>query len=156
MKFSKNSWHYNFNYFMCNSSRQIENTKSLCQYFWFTVWNVLKFLGASVAVLALAVVCLFLTHCAIAFFLGAFGIFYAGDSWVGGATMMLIVCVVALIMGFIEFIHGGIKFWPHYISKHFTKVSEVVQEKSPSLVVEYVKATKSKICPVIEWEYDDE
>lgn len=151
MKFNRSSWHYKFNSFI-GTRYGTESINGLCVYFWYTLLNLLKALGMACAAVFVSFCLLLCLHFAIAFLLGAFGIFYMGDSYLGGLYLMGIGCAATSIIGISEYISGNIDFAPHYMTRHFTKTIKVVDNKAPSLVKEYYKATKSKICPIIEWE----
>lgn len=157
MKFSKSSWHYKFNAFVADDNGyKARRTSGLCQYFWYTVFNLIKILvlgafGLFLIGFGIAGVTL-IGASIVALILGVFGIFFWNDFY--GVTLLLsgVFSVSAVIGGIIQTLSGNMKVWPSYISKHFVTVSEKIEEKSPSLVKEYAKTFKTKVCPIIEWK----
>lgn len=124
MKISKNSWHFKMHKIF-NAGME-PKYKSLCTYFWGTVFTALLFyvllplLGLGVLVLSTF----------------PFVYFFTGD---------LSALAPAIIIGGFE-IFALVTFWLDYRSKHYTR-----KIKEPTLVGEYIKAKKRKICPLIEF-----
>jgi len=138
MKISKDSWHYR----VCNSFSWMPST-SLCLYFWQVVWaSFLNFILIPVAVLLLVSLFLF----GVPLILGSVLVrgfqeiafenlhtmFYCWG--LGFLTMLgMIGCFV------MKMLYDEGMLWQR----------EETVEKEPSIVVEWIKAKKRKVCPVI-------
>ena len=153
MQFSKNSWHYKFNS-MISSGYDTQSVRSLCPYFWFTVWNMIKGLMLVICIIVIVAVVLVSVNMVVAFVLGAFGIFYWGNFYDLSFFVVVMISSTAVIGSVIGVATGDMKVAPEYITKHFkaSKTKTISKLAQPSLVKEYYKAWKDKVCPVIEWK----
>jgi hypothetical protein len=160
MKVNKSSWHYRlmdyFNFKIINDLYSGTNV-TLCRYFWNVVGSLITLLGGVLVGIAVAgVMCLTLFAFVIA------PISYLTQSYFGFgwdiATqlgfIMIWICwvIIPLCMGLEAAIRGNMKVFPNWMK---IKLSEPAPETKPNLLVEYVKAKKSKFCPLIELEKDN-
>lgn len=147
MKLSKNSWHYKLNKHVSNN--YYIPPKSLCLYFWQTVGKMLAL------VVALGGVCLIgLGFLSIILFLqtGITGwVIWPEIIFELGAVLTAVILFLSMMGGVIATTEGHMKVFPEWMKITRFKKHEQV-EKKPSLVVEYIKAKKEKVCPYIEWE----
>lgn len=158
LKFNKNSWHYKLVFFLYGrwyfpipqySTRKI----SLCKYFWTVVTGVFIFpfiklwrslpysirdhedLGRAISIWA--VIC-GIIHIVAWSFLAEYW-------WLGFTVFFSVLGVGALIGAVIIFIID-------LIDKHREKQSK--KTRRPSLLKEFIKARKNKVCPCIEFVED--
>lgn len=161
MKVNVNSWHYLLQKNVCKSDKGIP--LSLCPYFWATMWRI-------VFLIVVTIICTFILNmlgfAALMSLTELFGIVPLGDS----ATMSIIgmsvyisvpiLCLVGIVALSLAIIAGLIiVFVPPFLWKHTKKlfktksVSVPIQHVQDSLIVEFVKAKHSKVCPMIELDY---
>lgn len=149
---NKNGWLHKFNSFFSSSMKKQEET-TLCNYFWHTVWNILKVIVfGSFIVLLLSVI-----GCAI--LAPLLGIPFGGSLYALGYLAYLSPLVGAavfiLVIGVI--VGGGIGVgwvWKTLL-KWVDSKTENIDVKTPevlSLAVEFAKAKKQKYCPLIKIE----
>ena len=149
--FKKNSWHYKFNKWAgeAESGPWINATscKSICPYFWCTVWNIFW-------VLVFFLLLFFMASLSGAAILDMSDPSIADLSWL----WIVGVCGVACIIGVFILVAVGIYLSLDYTKKGLSKVfsenkaSTSGEYKEPNLVIEWVKAKKAKICPMIEFK----
>jgi hypothetical protein len=165
MEFSKNSWHYKL---AChgNSSNLFESNTirgqiNLCPYVWMIIFGLLKL------VLSGIVISLFLLSAAggiyavfsmlMLVFSGLTGIYLHDIVQEDLGMISLVVTLTFTVLTFCggvgEWFDNRMYFFPKYITKYFPKKSEtVIKAKEPSIVVEWVKAKKNKVCPIITFK----
>jgi len=143
MKVDVNSWHYRM---VCRMN--MTPSKSLCVYFWQAVWCTFMLCLVFPAIL------LFMLVGAVAFApipLGDFilWVFGAGVNIDGLNSYLLRLGVgyAAIILMFVFWILCA--YWEERRIK-------IVEKKEDGIFVSYVKAKKSKICPIIEFTDGDE
>ena len=155
MKVNKNSWHYKLmNYFNFDIIDDLRygNNVTLCRYFWNAVGSVIALLGAiTVGICATALASLVLMVFVIA------PISYLTQSYLGFGwdmatelgALMIWICWVAIpfSMGLESTVKGRMKVFPNWMK---IKLPEQAPDTKPNILVEYVKAKKSKFCPLIE------
>lgn len=153
MKVTKKSWHYKLATSVnTDVSYQLKHDYpvSLCQYFWSVVvagvgWFIMGWF-------ALFLSWAFLTPLATFFvaFTGTdLGIsFLAFSSKLGLGIFPLFWVLIPLIVGAVEWLNGNIKFAPDWMKLNIQRSPN--KEKKPSLIVEWVKAKKAKVCPLVE------
>ena len=154
MKLSKKSWHYKLNMWYTEGV-----PRSLCPYFWRTVWYIVTLPITIVLFIPWGIVLLitgdreniveeYPRALAMDILLGAafcmIAIFWhlnpkEGDPWVVvwvlGLTSWLLLVIILIV----------------YIGSLFEKRVQK-KEKKPNILGEYLKARKNKYCPIIEWE----
>jgi hypothetical protein len=129
MEISQDSWHHRLNRFF----NGYPDGMSLCYYFWRTVLCVIS----SIAGIG---VFIFLLYFAVTPFLYAFfGVDIATNTNARVAGFVITEIVIAII--------GVITFADYMEDRKHRKATE---PKEPNILVEYVKATKNKFCPIIE------
>lgn len=168
MNISTNSWHYRLHKFRSTETyHELRNhynrpkeypSVSLCWYFWATVGTLFTTLalGLSSLLIGGAILTWFLNGLTI-FILALFNVFpefldygYAFILW-----LFIMATMTALITFFsiVATAKGEIKFAPDYLTKLFPKKEtsdSIVIPKQLGLVGEYIKAKKSKWCPLVE------
>ncbi|CAH9014536.1 conserved hypothetical protein [Vibrio phage 501E54-1] len=132
----------------------VNNSKSICPYFWGSVWNVLfvnalylivfTVLGIVVSLLSVEGVGLFEN------WLGEKGswLYFGKRIFIGTATWVSIIGTIAgIVYSYIVFL------LPRIINllQKYSRADKTTPKK-PNLLVEWVKAKKNKVCPMIEWE----
>ena len=123
MNISKKSWHYKLNSFMSRSF-SMRWDWNLCRYFWRTVGSLLQ----------LAVFLLLVMLVGIGLGIGTITAFTTKVDWVvTGSILLIIIVVYCLIKSFCRF-NAWIKTTPNL-----------------SLLRDYVKAKKQKVCPIIDF-----
>jgi hypothetical protein len=120
MDIRRDSWHYRF-FYLAHGGFPLPKT-NLCSYFWRTVWGLLIVLFFS-AIAALVLV-----------FLGWAFYFHTLTSFSITGTLVAIVCFLF--------------FWEDVLQP---VLQDVLHRKrpEPGLVVAYLKAKKSKVCPIV-------
>ena len=157
MKINKDSWHF----------KLLESNKSdyfyvlthggnvtLCKYFWVVVANVLAFCGKWVGITmgciaALSLLAVMLSGVVTFFFANwiPFNEVNARASFVG-LTLTTICFICATIEAAKNMLVDG-RIVPNYLK---FKKSEVTVEHKPNLLLDYLKAKKAKVCPLITLE----
>ena len=158
MNINKNSWHFKMNLWF-KSGNIWKMPKTLCGYFWTTVLHILF-------------------SSAIAIFIGSFAWMFGWQivtetgilAWIGVSLSAFWLNVVAVPVGAVViatfvllfaaiafgFIFGLEKFKEYRKNKQFTKKLARVKaglpaEAEPSVFVQYLKARKRKVCPMIDY-----
>lgn len=159
MKISTNTWHYKMNEYVYDMlNKNISN--SLCGYFWQTVFApIIVFIFTVLGLLAIIIL--------------SWGAFYL----VGALFSQLLVWINVLPESFtllknvfnwrfipmsilFDVLVVGVFYSKHKYSSYKERKIEEAKEKGiqidskPLLVVEYIKAKKRKICPLIEFTKD--
>lgn len=161
MKVNKNSWHFKLlkkaDSGVVDKLRRGRNV-TLCNYFWAVVFSGLKLLaaGLGITMAAGALVALLLMMLS-----GIITLFFA--SWLPLSSANAHFSFVGL---FLTVTFGGLfliewskqlirdgQIVPDYLK---FKKSEVVVERKPNLLLDYLKAKKDKVCPLVTLEYTDE
>lgn len=133
MKISNNSWHWKLHNFFTEYPRL---QYSLCTYFWLTVRNVLL---ALLMITVLSVIVAFI----VSPFLVLFGLYEPSKfSTIGFCIDIVIIMLVAGVLSKV--------YWKETIKPKFFK--DKPSTKTTNMVVEYVRAKKSNICPILEVE----
>lgn len=140
MKISKNSWHYRFIDWI--DIVNIDSRKDLCSYmrgFFITTGIITFFLGAPLVLL-------------YSYFAGLIG-------YVPEATIKSILIFFVMLWGFIGSAVDGLivlVIVSHIMCEWFVNIFperiESEKVKRPNIFIEYLKAKKKKICPLIEFE----
>lgn len=149
MKVNKNSWHYKLltgDIFGIQGVNSWNVSSSLCLYFWQVVFMLL-WKGVALFFLTPFVInSLLILPLASIFGLITTGVIVQGDTGLTVLVMELIVIIVFVI------VWAGLSLYTFLKDK--TDLAEVV-EKEPNLFVEYLKAKKNKLCPIIEFVEED-
>jgi hypothetical protein len=166
MKFSEHSWHVKANYI---SFRWVPNGRiSLCPYFWMTVGAVI----GMPFILALRPVYHWFDarepwsqdkkeRVAWEIIIGLWVVIFAYWSWTAvvyalqhglWATLGLIGFYLGLVGLIILIVIGSGYLVLYYQDHHVPKARPASKPRQPSLLKEWAKAKKSKVCPIIEWE----
>ena len=140
--FSKNSWHYKFNewvgYVGLAPFNIATDRKSICTYFWSTVINLLGFVGwwvfGYLCLSGLGLLCV----------QGFYEVSIIDMTWLwlfGAGVLTLFILII-----------GGIIISFEKFSNYLRNNGNEEVDKIQSPLVEFIKAKKSKICPMIEVE----
>jgi len=125
MKISRNSWHYKLRHW--GSSIRRYESPTLCHYFWWLTLKIVVAVG-------------------LAFFLGALGMvfiysiidFFKSPFFISNSiAVVTIVLMVVLPLLTILFIRE--------------KLGRPIKTPGSSILTEYIKAKKNKLCPLIEY-----
>lgn len=147
----RTSWHYRFNAWKTTHARTFAR-KSLCSYFWFTIWNMFWLVFWPVVAVAILYVLGFgmIDDTKAALF--SWWTSNPSGMWqivsypfVGAVFLTSIVvagCAVFATLFFLGFAFRYVR----------AKIKKEHVDRKPSLVVEYIKARKHKVCPIIEFE----
>lgn len=127
MKIKKSSWHYRLHKKMTGGFAP--EYRSICSYFWGTVFM------SCIAFVVIPMIAAFAALLALTPFI----YFFTGDPG---------IIPLAIIFGSLEIILLLLFGYRRWSNNRAPKIKE------PSLVVEFIKAKKSKICPLIEYVED--
>ena len=145
MKVNKNSWHYRLltgDIFGIQGVNSWNVSSSLCLYFWQVVFKLL-WKGVALFFLTPFVInSLLILPLVSTLGLITTGVIVQGDTGLTVLVMELIVIIVFVI------VLAGLSLYTFLKDK--TDLADVV-EKDPNLFVEYIKAKKNKLCPIIEF-----
>lgn len=145
MKVNKNSWHYRLltgDIFGIQGVNSWNVSSSLCLYFWQVVFMLL-WKGVALFFLTPFVInSLLILPLVSTLGLITTGVIVQGDTGLTVLVMELIVIIVFVI------VLAGLSLYTFLKDK--TDLADVV-EKDPNLFVEYIKAKKNKLCPIIEF-----
>jgi hypothetical protein len=158
MKISKDSWHVKMHEKFGNTYPSEISGMSLCKYFWLTVWCFIKtlflILGSIVVLVLLFIVTVVIP---ITFLItGITDNFLQEFNYELAFAITMVEAIVVLMVGWEVYKQGAMKLYPSYLNFIFKRFSSKTKEvrktkyKEPSLVVEWIKAKKSKVCPMIE------
>lgn len=150
MKVSKSSWHYRLNVSQ-NGSVKTESRNSLCAYFWYTVYSLIKVLRAWLV--------LYFLSWAIGFLTVSDTAYDPGKYW-GLVAYPLATLIFTVLPGVLIFylVRGaswvGSKIKPRLrkLIPSKKKKKKIKVKKQKGLVGSYLEARKEKICPLIEFE----
>ena len=153
MKVSKKSWHYKLATSIntdVSFDLRYDSPVSLCQYLWAVV-------GAGFVWLVMGLIGLLCTW-GLLTPLAAFFVAITGDDFgirflkmsaeAGPIILLLLWMIVPVWVGTILWSSGEIDFFPKWMKLNIRPRAK--KEKQPSLVVEWVKAKKAKVCPLVE------
>ena len=145
MKVNKNSWHYRLltgDIFGIQGVNSWNVSSSLCLYFWQVVFMLL-WKGVALFFLTPFVInSLLILPLVSTLGLITTGVIVQGNTGLTVLVMELIVIIVVVI------VLAGLSLYTFLKDK--TDLADVV-EKDPNLFVEYIKAKKNKLCPIIEF-----
>ena len=145
MKVNKNSWHYRLltgDIFGIQGVNSWNVSSSLCLYFWQVVFMLL-WKGVALFFLTPFVInSLLILPLVSTLGLITTGVIVQGDTGLTVLVMELIVIIVFVL------VLAGLSLYTFLKDK--TDLADVV-EKDPNLFVEYIKAKKNKLCPIIEF-----
>jgi hypothetical protein len=82
------------------------------------------------------------------FLIGLFDIVLLEDTGAFGVVGLSMVLLAITIIGIVETWTGNIKVVPSYLKRTSVPL-EKDKEKKPSLLWEYIKAKKAKVCPLV-------
>lgn len=160
MKLSKDSWHVKL-----NKEYGIDRVKwnihygtptSLCDYFWSTVMVIcLLTLLCTAFTLGVGAVLYGILCLSGLLFSPATGIWFDFIVYDMGIGLLIISFVYGVVQFIIGLFNKEVRWFPKYITKYFktpenTKVLN--ENKKPNLFIEWVKAKKAKVCPLVEIE----
>ena len=149
MNLSKNSWHYKFNKAVdwsgCGEFKY-KTRFSLCGYFWLTMFNIfvkipVMFIGGVLLLSVLSFAAHFVFYAPVVWAVSLFGVnlpvvfatFH--ESWVIGQFVMICLSGIGLYVIYKRNTHLFQSDKPSY---------------KPNIFLEYLKAKKRKVCPIIE------
>jgi hypothetical protein len=157
MKINRNSWHYKLiKEWDSSTAYDLKYNKtgvSFCKYFWSVMLCFPKILAAMLLIalgVAVLIGCaVFLVIYPLNFLLiGLFDIVLFNDPNSMGPAGLFVALLIALFIGIMETMDNSMKVVPSYLKR--TKVPlEPSKEKKPSLLWEYIKAKKAKMCPLV-------
>lgn len=151
MKVKTKSWHYRMNLWR-HPKWKVESKKTLCSYFWFTVWNLVFI--SFFAVTIIAVFYMVGLNANLEFIkhgYNAFSIPYIGHIIVFIIGIVFVAIIVALAFSIIGAIYFA-SFLKNKYSNYRDSQKANNQQKQPGLVSSYIKAKKEKFCPIIEFK----
>lgn len=148
MIIKKNSWHYRLNVSQ-NGSVKTESRNSLCAYFWYTVYSLIKVLRAWLV--------LYFLFWAIGFSVVSDTAYDPGKYW-GLVAYPFVTLIFAVLPGVLIFyLVCGASWLGSKIKTRLRKLipskkKKIKVKKQKGLVGSYLEARKEKICPLIEFE----
>lgn len=155
--FSKSSWCYKFNKFISSNisgSINANSCKSLCPYFWSTLWNVfITLVWAAVYFLVSSAAGGFMLEEVLGINVGRTDLYWA---WlVGTLTIILVFGFMVLFVGALYLIGEFFKYSKHKVSTFKGKSTKDNTPCKPNLLLEWLRAKKEKVCPMIEFKEKD-
>lgn len=167
MVINRKSLHYRFNVFASFGSdkfgRDVEKHRSLCSYFWFTMWNIFKcvfivsIVGFLLVLPALGMTDKPLEVQFVASILAMPFYFMVPLLMLTGLVMWVIgaLVVVGLLTGI-----GNVwqrlkdKKYRRDMKKHFDENGNRITpvKKESGLLMSFIKAKKSKVCPLVTFK----
>lgn len=160
---SKDSWHYKLNS-NCGGhdiryTLRKGNKISLCEYFWETVKSILGLLVTTTITTGLIGVCGYVILSPLLLMFSSFtGIWWdIAEYYKLGAIVMIFTIILVPIFAVLSTLFGPMKVFPKWFpaDKWLGKVIDKSKEHTPekvNILVEWIKAKKSKVCPVIEFK----
>lgn len=136
----KKNWIYKYNEWCTDNLFTIDDvneSKSICPYFWKTLWNLFPVNMLYILVAHLPAV--------TGVWIFKLETFEDLDGWVAfyssvvAGYLAIVAFVIALLLIAI-------------IMEISSRIKKRNAGKQPSVIMEYIKAKKSKICPMIKWE----
>jgi hypothetical protein len=167
MQISENSWHFKLNNLydrnVIGYLKQGCNV-TLCEYFWATVWSLICLIGSCVKWVGISIVCLVVFWLLVGNPLSTLIQLHSGwivsgvDELQLGLIILYLDLVIVTLIGILLAKDGHMKVFPKWlpIPKLWNWItdkasSQPKQVKSePNLVLEFLKAKKQKICPLIK------
>jgi len=149
MNISKTDWHYKVlrttDQYKVNY-RVHHRSLSLCNYFWFVVFGVMSWFWTGVGILCFYGLALFLGGLVLYFWV------YLIDFQILGSMLdrpyEVNLIIISLFCNFVLFFGLSsdfiVKKYKSFWSRKTTK-----PKRKPSLIIEYIKAKKAKVCPVM-------
>nr|WP_153932183.1 hypothetical protein [Klebsiella pneumoniae] len=158
MNINKNSWHFKMNLWF-KSDNMWKMPKTLCGYFWTTVLHVLfssaiiTFIGSVAWMFGWPIVAETGILAWMGIGLSAFWLNVVAVPVGAVVIAAFVLLFAAIVFGFIF----GLEKFKHYRNqKQYTKKLARVKaglpaEAEPSVFVQYLKARKRKVCPMIDY-----
>jgi hypothetical protein len=156
MKISKNSWHYKLNKLAQTAAcYDLSYGMSLCQYFWYTVFAVLKIIGTVAVGLFMLFAVSFIFYVFVLTPINSlsyllFDLGFDTDIEVG-IIILIAELVLITLAGLLAAARGEIDVFPKWF-KFKTNKPKQDKESKPNLIFEYIKAKKAKVCPLVKLE----
>jgi hypothetical protein len=156
MKISKNSWHYKLNKLaQTDACYDLKYGMSLCQYFWCTVFAILKLLGVASGGLFILYGVFIIFHLFVLTPINSLSYLLLGVGFDANIEVGIIVLIAELVLitmaGVYGAARGEIDVFPKWL-KFKTNKPKQDKESKPNLIVEYIKAKKAKVCPLVKLE----
>lgn len=163
MIISKNSWHFKLNSQWGSHELRYTLSKgnkiSLCQYLWETMKSLLGLIASSLSIIFLIGCCLYVISSPLVLLFSTFtGIWWnIPDYYTMGMTVIIMEIILGTIYGMLATLFGPMKVFPKWlpVDKWFGIAIDKSLQHTPKKVnifVEYVKAKKAKVCPMIEFK----
>lgn len=160
---SKNSWHFKLNSNWGGHDTRYDLSKgcsmSLCKYFWETVKSLIGLLLACVCTTALIGLVGYVVLAPITLMFSSFtGIWWDIQKYYEfGLLIMLAVILVSPLVAIFATLFGPMKVFPKWfpvdkwVGMAVTKAAPTAPKKV-NILVEWIKAKKSKVCPIVEFK----
>lgn len=160
---SKNSWHFKLNKNWGGHDIRYTLSKgnkiSLCEYFWETVKSFVGLFAATIFMLGLCGAVLYGLLAPFVLLFSSFtGIWWEiPDYYEIGAIVMIFTIILVPIFAVLATLFGPMKVFPKWfpVDKWLGQVIDKSKEHTPekvNIIVEWIKAKKSKVCPIIEFK----
>jgi hypothetical protein len=156
MKISKNSWHYKLNKLaQTGACYDLIYGMSLCQYFWYTVSAILKILGVICGGVFLLGLMLGFLYLFVITPINSLSYLLIGVGFDANIEQGLVFLTMELAFvsfaGLLAALRGEMAVFPKWL-KFKTIKPKQKKESKPNLIVEYIKAKKAKVCPLVKLE----
>ena len=141
MKIYYESWHYRF---IDRWNRNWDNgTVTLCSYFWNFIFSfIVCFL-----VVASGTIFSFLGLWSLLAPILQFFTLQPERFIIAGYGLWIVIFIISLTLGYL---------WFYDNSEYMQKRRELAKCKQPNFVFEYIRAKKRKVCPIIEFDYEED
>lgn len=158
----ENSWHFKFHEKRRTQTHyRLYNNQAitLCSYFWSTVGVLLLSLAQLVGWVIGAIGLIFITGALIYLLvivpLNSLLFIYTGIGYEhklsNGLVIVLVECIAAILVGIVTTLQGDMEVCPKWLKlPKFDKDTKIVENKTPNLLLEYMKAKKAKVCPLVQ------
>ncbi|UNY41183.1 hypothetical protein [Klebsiella phage KP185] len=158
MNINKNSWHFKMNLWF-KSDNMWKMPKTLCGYFWTTVFHILlsSAIAAFIGIIAWMFGWPIVAETGILAWMGiGLSAFWLNVVAVPVGAVVIAAFVLLFAAIAFGFIFGLEKFKHYRNQKQYTKKLARVKaglpaEAEPSVFVQYLKARKRKVCPMIDY-----
>ena len=160
---NRNSWHVKLNREWGGSTVAYAlngyTSLSLCVYFWETVKSLFTLIGAILGALLIGAAALYAVSSPVALIFSSFtGLWLDAKNYYElGLLILMSIIFIGPIVGVLATLFGPMKVFPKWfpVDKWFGMALSKTKEHSPenvNIFVEWVKAKKSKVCPIIEFK----
>lgn len=158
MKINRDSWHFKLiQEYDRDLAWELKHgfRISFCKYFWCVMWCFPKLLAlflmlALLAAMAFTGFCLLIVYPLNFLLIGLFDIVLLEDTSGIGSFGMVLSLMLTVCLSFAMAFQGDLKVVPKYLKLPAKEPKPKVNiDKKPNIFLEYIKAKKAKMCPLV-------